>query len=204
MTGRRWLVLLVLTLVAGTSVGSLLGTGAAQGAAAAVSYTRTYTGTQFQPLDLRVRTQFMSGTGGGVYAQIVSQPGPSALFLELPLDLPVGATVTSVSFFYKDCGIPDVGSVQESARYYFGDYTPNANGYVDVLPQGAGGRGVCDHTYTYTRSSTSITTIAANRRYVLGANIFEQVVGTAPIDDPGWILTGARLQYTCVTATSCR
>lgn len=190
MSRRHWLLVMVGLLIAGAAVWTRASAGA-QKAAAVTTHYRTVVGIDFHPLDYRVTTQFFSGSGGGVYPESALTSGPQ--FLEAPIDLPVGATVTSVSFYYRDCG--RVGPMP-NASYYFGSYAPASGGYVDALPPASRRYGQCDHTYTFTRSKASITRVAATRRYVLGTATKSWEFNT-PTTTPQWLIVGARVKYTC-------
>src|SRR4051812_814426 len=98
MSRRHWSLVMVALLIAGAAVWTRASAGAqeAQKAAAVTTHYRTVVGIDFHPLDYRATTQFVSGSGGGVYLETAATNGPQ--FLEAPVDLPVGATVTSVSF----------------------------------------------------------------------------------------------------------
>ena len=88
---------------------------------------------------------------------------------------PVGANVTSVSFFYTDCGLR--GEPEPwLADYYFGAYRP-----------------------TFNRMGGPIATVQVDRRYVLGAKSYDAESGDDPHTAPLWVLYGARLKYTCPT-----
>src|SRR4051794_20866414 len=104
---RRLPILVVLALLAtAVFVIGRHGGAPAQGAATPPTYTKTVAGTDFESLDYRFATQFLSGTGGGVYLvepQPLTNP-PSNWYVETNLELPVGAKVTEVSVFFRTCG----------------------------------------------------------------------------------------------------
>src|SRR5882757_7489725 len=107
MSKRGWSLVLAAVLAAGGFLAVSLGTGTAGGATTATVHSRTLYGLDFQPLDFRIARQFMQNSGVVIYAHL--RPGtstwPDDVYLEASIDLPVGARVTSVSFFYKDCGV---------------------------------------------------------------------------------------------------
>jgi hypothetical protein len=189
MTRRRWFTAAVVVLAAGGGFAAVSAAGAARGAAGTV-YSRTVYGPEFRPLDSRVAMQFAPNTGGGVFA-VLASGAPTVADFEAPVDLPVGANVTSVAFFYKDC----FNSGGAHAVYYFGSYQPSVGKFTYHLPEAAGDFGTCSTRYTFSR--TTATVASGSRRYVLGAD-----VGTFTGPDnpnPDWILYGARIRYTCPT-----
>lgn len=169
--------------------------GSAGGATTDTVYTRTFYGPDFKSLDFRISPQFLPNTGGGVYGQQPSSVQWSGdYYFEAPVDLPVGANVTSVSFYYADCG---PGSI-ELADYYFGSYKPSVGQFAYALPASVGGHsGACGVRYTFTRSKPTIATVLPDRRYVLGAHAYLHVLGDTPTTDPDWTIFGARVRYTC-------
>jgi hypothetical protein len=191
MDRRRWFTAAAVVLAAGGGLAAVSAAGAARGAAGTV-YSRTVYGPDFRPLDSRLAAQFAPNTGGGVFAVLIGDLPPVRDF-EAPVDLPVGANVTSVAFFYKDC-FNDGGA---HALYYFGSYQPSAGKFTYHLREAAGNFGNCTIRYTFSRARATIATVLVDRRYVLGAD-----VGTFTGPDnpnPEWILYGARIRYTCPT-----
>jgi len=99
-----------------------------------------------------------------------------------------------VTSYYWDAGKKGAFPL---GTYYFGSYSPSDGGYADALPPASSDFGQRRHTYAFTRSGTPITTVVANRRYVLGA--WSRTV--YPLDTlPDWLIAGARVKYTCATA----
>ena len=182
-------------LTAATAVILTSGT-VSSGATAATVHTRTLVGTDFLPLESQVSREFVSGTGGGIYPVVANGLPRGYALLEANVTLPVRANITSVSFYYQDCGQSTPAGVFAFARYYFGSYKPSAGSYADALPPASSQFGNCQHLYTFTRSRTRIATVTADRRYVLG------ILTTFDSSDwsrayPGWVISGARVQWTC-------
>jgi hypothetical protein len=181
-----------------------LGNGPADAAAVTSTYTRTLIGPDFRPLDVRIGTQFVSNTGGGVFPQFLddgSQTIPDT-YLEAPVDVPIGAALTSVTFYFRDCGEFRMGGGSEKfprAHYYAGYYVPATGAFHYDVPEGVSQWGDCSVRYRFTRTGTPLSTMAAGRRYVLGVHVTVASVGTnvPPLTDPLWMLYGARVQYTC-------
>src|SRR3954453_13058416 len=122
----RWLALATAAIC--VPLAAVAVTRASAGAAAAgTTYTRTLIGPDFRSLDVRVFPQFVSNTGGGVYATF-SDDGSHMIpetYLEAPFVIPVGAALTSVTFVYSDCGwFPGGGAGFPNAQYYIGSYAP--------------------------------------------------------------------------------
>ena len=191
MNRRRWFTAAAVLLAAGGGLAAISAAGAARGATGTV-YSRTVYGPDFRPLDSRVAAQFAPNTGGGIFAVLTGDLPRNSDF-EAPVDLPVGANVTSVAFFYKDC-FNDAGP---HALYYFGSYQPAAGTFTYHLPEAAGTIGDCTVRHTFSRAKPTIATVQADHRYVLGTD-----VGTFTGPDnpsPDWMLYGARIRYTCPT-----
>jgi hypothetical protein len=199
MGKRAWsMVVASAVLAAGGFVAMTYGAGTAGGAAAETVHNRMFYGPDFRPLDFRIAAQFVQNTGGGIYAHL--RPGtstwPTDVYVEAAVDLPVGAQVTSVSFFYKDCG---VGLKPWFGAYYFGAYKPSSGVFTYLLPVAHHAYGNCAARYTFTRTGAPIATVTSDRRYVLGALAYEGAGGNVPHPDPLWLLYGARVKYTCPT-----
>src|SRR3954453_12237439 len=169
MSRRHWSMVMIAVLMSGLALVWRSSAGAASGAAAPIGYTRTLAGIDFHALDARIQTEFVSGSGGGVYAALTSTATgapPQGTYVEATVNLPVGAEVTAVTFYYWDAGKKGAFPL---GTYYFGSYSPSDGGYADALPPASSDFGQRRHTYAFTRSGTPITTVVANRRYVLGA-----------------------------------
>lgn len=171
--------------------------GAAAKAAKKTTYTRTYLGLDFRPLDTNVFPELATNTGGGIYplalgANIDSLP--DQMYFEARVDLPVGAKVTEVTYFV--CGPAG------NARFYFGAYRPGAGSFTAVLPErNPPTTTTCPAGSTaFTRTGKPIVTAQAGRAYHLGVHIL--AIGNFRTDTPIWVLNGARVRYTC-TAKSC-
>jgi hypothetical protein len=165
--------------------------------ATTTTYTRTYLGLDFRPLDAVVFPELASNSGGGIYPIAIGNNInnlPDQMYFEARVDLPVGAKVTEVTFFV--CG------PSGNAKFYFGAYRPNTRTFTAALPEAnppvstqcpAG-------TRAFTRTGSPIVTTTAGFAYHLGVHIL--AIGNFRLANPIWVLNGARVRYTC-TATSC-
>ncbi len=198
---RRMRVLAVVLAVLITSVwvAAQQADGATHAAQAVrtTTYTRTYLGLDFRPLDVNVFPELASNTGGGIYPIAIGNDInslPDNMYFEARVDLPVGAKVTEVTFF--ECGPAG------NAKFYFGAYRPSTRGFTAVLPEAfppvsttcPGG------TTSFTRTGHPLVTTLSGRAYHLGVHIL--AIGNFRSANPIWVLNGARVRYTC-TATSC-
>jgi hypothetical protein len=161
------------------------------------TYTRTYLGLDFQPLDAAVFPELATNTGGGIYPLALGDninTLPDQMYFEARVDLPVGAKVTEVTFYA--CG------PRGNAKFYFGAYRPSTRSFTAVLPEANPPTSTdCPAgTTAFTRTGRPIVTTQAGRAYHLGVHIF--AIGNFRTDTPIWVLNGARVRYTC-TATSC-
>ena len=200
---KRWMTVLaaVVSAVAGAAlVGAVQNIGAAN-AATSQTYVRTLTGTDFRPLDIRIHAQFVSGTGGGIYA-IYQDDGthtkPDA-FLEAPLDLPVGAQLTQVSFFYRDCGS---FGFDVSMSFYAGSYVPSTGAYTPIVNETQSMVSRPCPTKTFTRTGSPLASVGDGHRYILGVRVSAGILAeTMPQFQP-YVFAGARIKYTC--SATCR
>ena len=174
----------------------------ADAAAAGTVYTRTLIGSDFHSLDVRIFPQFVSNTGGGVYAQF-SDDGSShipATFLEAPLELPVGAALTSVTFIYSDCGSSGGGgSSFPNGAYYVGSYNPAAGSFSYIRSEASDQWGDCLAIHKFVQRGRPLATVVAGRRYVLGVHVFSDGVEilVPPTSSPNLLVRGAIVKYTC-------
>jgi hypothetical protein len=180
-------------LAAGATVTVGFGVGRAD-TVDGTAYTRTVVGTEFHAIDFRVAAQFAAGSDGGVYTHVPSGAVPTQVYLEAPVALPVGATVTAVTFYYFDCGFPD-----PLVKFYFGGYNPLTKAYAEIQPEASGGSGVCLHAYALTRSQPK-RTVQTGYRYILGVHSFYASQGASPPSDVPWVISGARVRFTCPTS----
>jgi hypothetical protein len=165
-------------------------------AAGATVYTRTVVGTEFHPLDFRVFAQFAAGTGGGVYTHVPAGTAPPAVYLEAPVDLPVGATIVSTTFYYYDCGFSD-----PLAKFYFGAYKPDTSAYADLQPEATGSHGTCDLKYFLTQPLKPKPVVKVGYRYILGVHaLYSSTGATPPAEGPPWVLSGAKVRFSCPAA----
>jgi hypothetical protein len=161
------------------------------------TYTRTYLGLDFMPLDAVVFPELASNTGGRIYPIAIGDNiynRPDNMYFEARVDLPVGAKVTEVTFFV--CG------PSGSAKFYFAAYQPQTRTFTAVLPEAfAPVSTQCPAgTRAFTRTGSPIVTTTAGFAYHLGVHIL--AIGNFRLANPIWVLNGARVRYTC-TATSC-
>jgi hypothetical protein len=193
MQRRRLAIALAAVLAAGATTVVAVRSGQADAAGATV-YTRTVVGTDFRPLDFRVFAQFAAGTGGGVYTHVAAGNIPAAVYLEAPVDLPVGASIVNTTFLYDDCGFPD-----PLAKFYFGAYNPAPASYTELQPEASGNSsGTCSLEYTFTRPLKPKPVVKVGYRYILGVHSFSSSTGaTPPAEGPAWVLSGAKVRFTC-------
>jgi hypothetical protein len=166
-------------------------------AATTTTHTRTYLGLDFRPLDTVVFPELASNTGGGIYPIALGDNIhnlPDQMYFEARVDLPAGAKVTEVTFFW--CG------PNGNAKFYFGVYQPRARTFTAALPEANPPASTqCPAgTVAFTRSGNPIVTTTEGHAYHLGVHIF--AIGSFRLANPIWVLNGARVRYTC-TATSC-
>jgi len=198
---KRWLAVTSVA-VFGVALGSaLMNQSAASTVAATPSYSRTLYGPDFQSLDIRVRMQFMSNTGGTVYP-IFQDDGSHLIpapYVEAPLDLPLGANITSVRYYYHDCGFtPGDNHVYANGNFYTGYYTPGTAGFAYISPQSHGTLACGLHNFV--KTGTPLAVVTAGRRYVVGAYVIGDLDSkTSATPDPPFAISGARVTYTCPT-----
>jgi hypothetical protein len=159
------------------------------------TYTRTYLGLDFRPLDVNVFPELASNTGGGIYPIAIGNDIndlPPEMYFEARVELPVGANVTEVTFF--ECGPAG------NAKFYFGAYQPNTRAFTAVLPEAYSPVATTcpTGTHQFTRTGSPIVVTTGAQAYHLGVHIF--ALGNFRVTDPIWILNGARVRYTCPTA----
>jgi hypothetical protein len=114
---------------------------------------------------------------------------PGGPYLEAPLDLPVGAALTSVTFYFRDCGtFPVGGSGFPDALFYVGSYTPATGGPQYVEPEVTNHWGNCTTRYQIARTGTPIATVAVGDRDMLGVHIIDDGVeiDVPPGTDPAY------------------
>jgi hypothetical protein len=159
-------------------------------AASTKTHARTYMGTDFHSLDHVLTPQFAPFTGGGAYLVQTTNEAPQTPFMEVGVDLPNGAQVIDVTFFYRSC--------HAGGEIYFGSYGPG-NGsshlYFDKknLPASTDCTAATPTVFQSTGPLT--TTKPGTLRYVLGAS-----PGSASASyqtHPDWILLGAKIRYSC-------
>jgi hypothetical protein len=157
--------------------------------AAVPTLSLTVSGTDAHSLDARLKLQFVPG--GGVIGVFESGQAPTTPYnyFELPLDLPVGAKVTSVAVTHSIC------SGGNSTTAVFGSYSPTSrvtqqNATLAMnKPSDCGAR-------TVTKTGNPITTIAAGRRYEIDYQ--NTSIGAYPgFNDV--VLYGATVKYTCTS-----
>ena len=80
------------------------------------THAKTYSGWEFRTLMADTRVEYVSGSGS-----IYRTAGTD--FVDLPVDLPQGAQIIQVNFYYLDDLASDMG-------FYLSHYTPWTGGYV--------------------------------------------------------------------------
>ena len=194
---RGALPLALALLVAATWIVARGSGGTVRAATTATTYTRIYAGLDFAPLDVNVFPELASNTGGGIYPLAIGDDInslPNNMNFEARVDLPVGAKVTEVTFFY--CG------PSGNAKFYFGAYQPSTRGFTAVLPEAYPPTATTcpSGTKSFVRTGSPIVTTSAGHTYRLGVHIL--ALGNFRTDSPIWVMNGARVKYTC-TPTSC-
>jgi hypothetical protein len=163
------------------------------------SYSRTLTGADFRSLDVRIGLQFIPNSGGNVYPRFLDDgshtiPAPN---LEASLNLPIGANITSIRFYYRDCGYhPGDGQVYPNGNFYAGYYTPSTSTFAYVVNQ-THGTLACG-LRNFVKTGSPLAVVGANRQYVVGAYMIGEVDIVAS-NDPPFVLAGAKVIWTCPT-----
>jgi hypothetical protein len=170
-----------------------------QGPATATSlptYVRTLGGEDFNTEDIRVFPQFLVNSGGGVYP-LWDDDGSHVVpptYFESGVDLPVGAAITSVTFWYHDCNENSAGA------FYAGSYSAVAGSYAPIVQETHGGT-TCA-TQTLTKSGSPLATVVGGRRYVVGVHLDSSAVTLVRTSSPSFLLLGARIKFNC--PSTCR
>ena len=179
-------------VVAGIAIGHTAGA-----ATRTAAHTITVLGENFHGLDSRVSTQFITNTGGGVYAQIHGPDVPSHTYLEATPNLPVGAVVDQVTFLYRDCG-SSAGGHPPLGHWYVFAYDPAhfANGSY-ILNMADSPTLSCQTTVGFVRPVSPAVKVAAGKVWALGVDSGFAVVGNDPITDPpDLLIAGAKVRDT--------
>ena len=88
----------------------------------AITVTRTLVGGDFHSSDANVGLELWPNSGGGVFPMRIDERHAldNPHYVEAGLDVPVGATITNVTIYYRHCGLPvpttSVGSYSPAAR----------------------------------------------------------------------------------------
>src|SRR4051812_49120864 len=101
MTRLHRALIASVALAAPTITGTVAWAGSALSAAAPTTYSYTLAGTDAHTLDARLGVMFFGD--GGVEAVREPEAQYTSSYLELNLDLPVGAKVTSIAVTYTSC-----------------------------------------------------------------------------------------------------
>ena len=190
---------LALIVASGTAVVSATLSQSDAATAVTTSYSRMLIGADFRSLDVRIGVQFIPNSGGNVYPRFLDDgshtiPAPN---LEASLNLPVGANITSVRFYYRDCGYyPGDGQVYANGNFYAGYYTPSTSSFAYVINQTHGV--LACGLRNFVKSGTPLAVVGANRQYVVGAYMIGEVDSVAT-NDPPFVLAGAKIVWTCPT-----
>src|SRR5205814_2390618 len=140
----------------------------------------------FEPIDSRTDVRFASNTGGGVWVGTASYP-----YLEARPELPPGAVITKVTFFYRQ--YPAAAPL----LLYFGSYDPSTGSFAYGNSSGgeaaaAPGSGALSTTSMELAAAPNLT-IDPAKRFVIGAK-FQSTNGFAATYDATVfeLLVGAR------------
>lgn len=170
-------------------------TGSTQTTTITQTYVRTLSGTDFRSLDIDFFPQFLSGTGGGVYAVSNSNTGGTNVeqYFEATVDLPNGAQVIGVSLYIRNC------TGQAIAQGYFGAYRPTLGSFAQYATLKVSS-GSCA-TQTVSKTGSPLATVdATTKRYVIGTTV-PSTYGSR-VTTPNFVLIGARIKWTCTS--TCR
>jgi hypothetical protein len=159
-----------------------------QGDARYAGSQRTYVGLDFEPIDGRSELLFASGTGGGVWLD--SPPS----FVEIKPELPVGATITNVRIFYRQCG----GA--QPFRFYYGSYDPSSGGFQFGNSSGqevtAAEGPSCSATVSMQLPAAANFKIDPAKRFVIGAYFgYLDAASTTYDSNVLELLVGAKVDY---------
>jgi hypothetical protein len=178
---RRSFVPLFAVLV----VAGFVGRTASASPAAAKTFTYTVAGTDAHSLDPRIGPIFVDG--GGVEAARPDATLPETYdFLEVGLDLPVGAKVTSLVVYYSYCIKP-----QFAPDFVLGSYQPaTGSTQQNVVLTGSD---TCARS-ALTHTGKPILTTVAGRRYAL--DYLQHTFNDYPGDRRS-VFYGATIKYTC-------
>src|SRR4051812_36370412 len=158
------------------------------GAAASQTFSLTVSGTDAHSLDARFKLQFVPG--GGVTGVNEGQaPTTPYDYFELPLNLPVGAKVTSIAVTHRIC------SGGESTTAVFGSYSPSTRATQQNATLSMQKPADCNPR-TVTKTGNPITTTAAGRRYAIDYKNTSTDVYPGANDVTVY---GATVKYTCTS-----
>jgi hypothetical protein len=180
-------------VVTGIAIGHTAG---AAPRAAATQHSITMRGVQWRSLDFRYVPQYIQQHGGGVYLQRL--PGatsqPDAWFLEADMNLPAGALVNQVTFFYQDCGVHG----NALAHWYFARYDPAHAGGGFILQSADSPVGTRDcQTHAFVRNVSPAVKVDPTKNYVAGVDSGYANNGDDPTTSPSLVVLGAKVRYTC-------
>ena len=186
MTLLRRVLVLSFAIIAAVGVG-VMGRMSVASSATAPVYSYTVSGSDAHPLDPHVGAMFTSG--GGVEA--VSLDSFSLRYLEVGLNLPVGAKVTSIAASYTDC-YRGPGWETSPSTITFGSYAPTSGSTVSNATL----TGTSCTLSTLTKTGNPIVTTVAGRRYVVDYN--PALMSQYPGEHAG-TFNGATVKYTCTS-----
>jgi hypothetical protein len=168
-----------------SAVVGVVGRTTAASPAAATTYSYTVSGSDAHSLDALIDPMFVAGGGvEGVY----SGGNPAFPYLEIGLDLPVGAKVTSVASTSSYCAPGhDVPVIS------FGSYEPTTRNTVPNVT--LTGDDACAAS-TVKKTGKPIVTTVAGRRYVMDYQINHLALYPG---DQGSVWYGATIKYTCTS-----
>jgi hypothetical protein len=175
----------VIALLAVLAVGGVAGRISSASSATPTTFSVTVAGIDSQTLDPHFRPMFDGG--GGVRATLEQDEGTIMFFnLEVGVDLPVGAKVTSVAISARTClnNVPVV----------FGSDQPTTGNAIQNVVMNVLKGSPCRAVRTATKTGNPITTTVAGRRYVVDARLGAAAYPNNPSDDA---FMGATIKYTC-------
>jgi hypothetical protein len=187
MVLRRIGVVVSAVLLVGAGM-AIAGVAGANQRGPATTHTLTLGGLDFHSRDYRSFPQLLPDSGGGVYRLEAYGAHTDYVSFEAGVDLPAGASVTSVQYVYKDCS-----HASGYGRFYFGSYALGV-GFTYHVPEAPLTVTDCTRA-TVRRTLDPPLVLSAARRYVVGVRdaLWYGQVRT----DPLFLIYGARVRYTC-------
>jgi hypothetical protein len=189
-------VSLAAMVVTGIAIGQIAG---AEPRARSTVHSVTVRGMDFRSLDFRVFPQLIPNTGGGIYPAAPFGTAPQPAYLEADVELPPGASVNQVTFYYRDCGAV-AGTFVPLLHSYLFAYDPVHAGGSYILPAADSPAKSCSTTVPFVRPVSPPVKVVASRVYAVGVDTGYVVMGDSPTTTPDALIAGARVRYTCPNA----